>query len=83
MKPAVFMAIVAAAMLAASPVDAASGKKHKKSVQRADAGIVQRQSQPRSNSHDVYVGGEYIGTDPDPNIRAFMMRNPHIWDGPE
>jgi len=81
MKLPVFMAIVAAVMLATSPADAASSKKHKKSVHRTDT--VHRQSQPRSNSHDVYVGGEYIGSDPDPNIRAFMMRNPHIWDGPE
>jgi hypothetical protein len=83
MKIPVFIAIVAAVMLDAAPADAASDKKHNKSVHRVDVRAVQHQSQPRSNSHDVYVGGEYIGRDPDPNIRAFMMRNPHIWDGPE
>jgi hypothetical protein len=38
---------------------------------------------PASDPYSVYVGGEYIGRDPDPNIRAYMMRNPHQWDGPE
>ena len=48
-------------------------------VHRAKVGTVY--SSPASN--DVYVGGELVGRDPDPSIRAFMMRNPHIWDGPE
>lgn len=62
----------------ATPVDAAS-KKRKKVTHRAPIGAVQS----KASSYDVYVSGELVGRDPDPAIRAYMMRNPHIWDGPE
>ena len=34
-------------------------------------------------AHDVYVGGEYAGSDPDPRIRAMIINDPP-WkhDGP-
>jgi hypothetical protein len=51
-------------------------------VHRAPIGTVYSKPIPQS-SYDVYVSGELVGRDPDPSIRAFMMRNPHIWDGPE
>lgn len=69
---------VAAAMTA--PAEAAA-KKRKKVVQRTHHGLVQ--ARPSGRSYDVYVGNELVGRDPDPSIRAYMMRNPHIWDGPE
>jgi hypothetical protein len=72
-------ALVASAVLAA-PADAAT-KKKKKVVHRAPVSSVY--SKPNHSSYDVYVSGELVGRDPDPSIRAFMMRNPHIWDGPE
>ncbi len=64
----------------ATPVDAAS-KKRKKVVHRAPIGAVH--SKAAASSYDVYVSGELVGRDPDPAIRAYMMRNPHIWDGPD
>ena len=80
MKLAILMAALIASVAMVTPVDAAS-KKRKKVVHRVPIGAVQ----PKAVSHpyDVYVGGELVGRDPDPSIRAFMRRNPHIWDGPE
>jgi len=80
MKIQVLVAAMIAFAALAAPADAAT-KKHKKAIHRANIGAVHAPGRPQS--HDVYVNGELIGRDPDPNIRAFMMRNPHIWDGPE
>ena len=63
-----------------TPADAAS-KTRKKVTHRAPIAAVH--SKAAANSYDVYVSGELVGRDPDPAIRAYMMRNPHIWDGPE
>ena len=38
-----------------------------------------RQQHSVNPSYDVYVNGEYVGSDPDPNIRA-QLRQSH---GPE
>jgi hypothetical protein len=73
--PALAVALIASIALAA-PTEAQT-KKRKKEVQRAPVSAVQA-----PHPHDVYVSGEYIGRDPDPNIRLFMMRNPRIYDGP-
>ena len=44
----------------------------------ASPALAQRAPRPpqrSSNSaHDVYVGGQYVGSDPDPNIRAQLQR---------
>jgi hypothetical protein len=72
------VALIAAVALAA-PAEAA--KKRKKEFRRAPVSTVHSYPSPRQ--YDVYVSGEYIGRDPDPNIRSFMMRNPQIYDGPE
>jgi len=71
------MALIASVALAA-PAEAAS-KKRKKMPHRANQSAVQS----KVHSHDVYVGGELVGRDPDPFIRLMIMRNPRIWDGPE
>ena len=34
----------------------------------------QQQQRSSNSAHDVYVGGQYVGTDPDPNIRAQLQR---------
>jgi hypothetical protein len=47
----------------------------------AASAAVYGQSQPSNHQHssnpafDVYVNGEYIGSDPDPNIRAQLRRS--------
>jgi hypothetical protein len=80
MKFQVLVAALVASFTFAAPADAAT-KKGKRVVHRASHGVVH--SKPQVSSHEVHVSGELVGRDPDPNIRAFMMRNPHIWDGPE
>jgi len=80
MKIHILVTALIASLALASPADAAS-KKKKKTVHRAPAGAVYSNREANS-SYDVYVSGEWIGRDPDPSIRAFMIRNPHIWDAP-
>jgi hypothetical protein len=74
----VLLAALVASVTLSAPADAASKKK--KVVHRAPIGAVHSKS---NSSYDVYVSGELVGRDPDPSIRAYMMRNPHPWDGPE
>ena len=76
--------ILAAALIASVVLPAtadAAAKKRKKEVQRAPVSSAYSYSNP--HPHDVYFAGEYIGRDPDPNIRLFMIRNPRIYDGPQ
>ena len=44
----------------------------------ASPALAQRAQKPRQQSpnpaYDVYVGGRYVGSDPDPNIRAQLQR---------
>ena len=79
MKIHILAAALVASVAFAAPADAAS-KTKKKVVHRAPIGAVHSRA---NSSYDVYVSGELVGRDPDPSIRAYMMRNPHIWDGPE
>jgi hypothetical protein len=67
-----------ASVAVALPAEAAA-KKRKKEMQRAPAPV----SAIHPHRHDVYFAGEYIGRDPDPNIRLFMLRNPWIYEGTE
>jgi hypothetical protein len=81
MKPAVVVAALIAAVALAAPAEAGS-KKSKKAVRHAPIATV-HQARPGADPNEVYVSGELIGRDPDPGIRAYMMRNPHQWDGPQ
>ena len=71
------VALIASAALAA-PVEAAP-KKYKKQVHRTP--VYETHSASRPHPHDVWFSNDYVGRDPDPNIRSFMMRNPRIYDG--
>ena len=82
MKFHLTVAALIASVALAVPAQAAA-KKHKKAVHRAGISRVHASPRVASDPYSVYVSGEYIGRDPDLNIRASMMRNPHIWDGPE
>jgi len=31
---------------------------------------------PRGSTHDVFVNGKYVGSDPDPTIRSTLARDP-------
>jgi hypothetical protein len=77
MKLPVLAAIIVSVVVAV-PAEAAT-KKHKRATQTGNYS----RSQAAPNSHDVYVGNELVGRDPDPFIRSQMMRNPHPWDGPD
>jgi hypothetical protein len=74
------LAVALASVALALPAQAAP-KKHKKEVQRAPVNEVYSAAHPHPN--DVWFGNEYVGRDPDPNIRLFMIRNPRIYDGPQ
>ena len=85
MKLSIVVAALIAPVALAGPGEAAI-KKGKKAAQRtnpaaAAAAATARIGSP-SDPYAVWFGGEYVGRDPDPGIRAFMMRNPRIWDGP-
>jgi ABC-type transport system substrate-binding protein len=80
MKLILSVAALIVAVALAAPAEAAT-KKPKKTVHRAPVSTTF--VRPAVHPYDVYVSGEWVGRDPDPAIRAFMMRNPHIWDGPE
>jgi len=77
----ILVATLVASVALVAPADAASQKK-KKVAHRAPIGAAYSNANA-SSSYDVYVSGERVGRDPDPSIRAYMMRNPHGWDGPE
>lgn len=78
MKLHILAALIASAALA-FPAEAASAKKHKRTVHHATSGAVQ----PQPDANDVYVGSVLTGRDPDPNIRAYLRRSPAPWDGPD
>jgi len=67
------IAIVALATVIAAPAFAQSGKSA-----RTQAYAQQRQPQVQRYStnpaHDVFVNGQYVGSDPDPMIRAQLQR---------
>ena len=80
MKLPVLVIALMSSVALAQPAAAATKKK-----QAAVRPSVSTQARPAlaSDPTSVYVGGEYIGRDPDPNIRAYLTRNPHGWDGPD
>jgi hypothetical protein len=69
------------AFIAASPAEAAKTSKHKKSrtthatLQRQVAAAPGSQFQGGVLKGPLYNGPEYLGNDPDPNIRAYMLRD--------
>jgi hypothetical protein len=82
MKFHLFVAALIASVALAAPA-AAAAKKHKKAVHRAGVSRVHASPGVASDPYSVYVSGEYVGRDPDPSIRASMMRNPHPWESPD
>ena len=69
--------IVALAALIASPALAAQ-KKHSRNVNSQEAYAQAQQWQTQRHSanprFDVYQNGQYVGSDPDPMIRAQLQR---------
>ncbi len=71
--------ITVIAVIAATPADAANRKhpKHKKVVAERSASVSQRCSGDNQFPCGplYYNGGEYLGNDPDPNIRFQLWRD--------
>ena len=63
--------LVAAAVIAIVIASPALGQRSQQ--QRQQSANQQRQHSPNP-AYDVYVGGQYVGSDPDPNIRAQLQR---------
>jgi hypothetical protein len=76
MKIPALLVVLIASVAVAAPAEAAS-KKRKKQIHRAPVGEIYSGRHP----HEVWYGGDYVGRDPDPHIRSFMIRNPRIYDG--
>ena len=74
MTKAILIALIAAL---ASPALAAS-KKHSRNARSLEAYAQAQQWQTQRHStnrrNDVYVGGTYLGSDPDPMIRFELQR---------
>jgi hypothetical protein len=64
--------------LLATPVNAEQPNKHKKAHAHARAlapSIETPEAKyPKTDPYAVWVGGTYVGRDPDPNVRAAMIR---------
>jgi len=70
------VSLVAVALLAASPADAAQ-KKKKKTSGVHQAAVVDNSPgfQGGVMRGPLYNGQDYLGDDPDPSIRAYMIRD--------
>ena len=72
----------------ASPSDAAKAR-HKKAAAHAPRHHMVRTAQPGSDFQGgvlkgpLYNGQDYLGDDPDPNIRSFLIRDKSRYGGPE
>jgi hypothetical protein len=79
MNTKVIVAMVALVSLAAAIASPALAQRAAPRSNSGDYyGYSQSQGrQPHSSnpSNDVYVNGQYVGSDPDPNIRAQLQRN--------
>jgi hypothetical protein len=81
-----FSAAVTLALSLAAPVEAANTGKHKKAVASATAHVTKHRrtaamAQPAFRlqggvpAGPLYNGQDYLGTDPDPNIRSQILRD--------
>lgn len=66
---------VALALFAASPADAAQKKKKARGVQQAAVVDHNPGFQGGVPRGPLYNGQDYLGDDPDPNIRSYMIRD--------
>jgi hypothetical protein len=75
MRTRIFVAAGLLAAMIASPALAQTTTPQRTEASASDQGSrPSGQSQPTSSRYDVYLGGVYVGADPDPNIRAQLPR---------
>jgi hypothetical protein len=63
--------LVAAAVVAIVIASPALGQRASQQPQHY---VTQQRQHSPNPAYDVYVGGQYVGSDPDPNIRAQLQR---------
>ena len=72
--------LVAAAVIAIVIASPALGQRspqqrqHSAATQQRQHSATQQRQQSPNPAYDVYVGGQYVGSDPNPNIRAQLQR---------
>ena len=74
MSTRIFVAAGLLAAVIASPAWAQTSAPQRTEASESDQGYRHGRSQPISSRYDVYQGGMYVGSDPDPNIRAQLPR---------
>ena len=75
MRTRIFVAAGLLASVIVSPVVAQAATAQRTEASASDQGSrPSGRSQSTSPRHDVYQGGVYVGSDPDPNIRAQLPR---------
>jgi hypothetical protein len=75
---ALFVSAIGFALVAASPAEAAKKKYPRHSGAAANAmepGGTTAQFQSGVMAGPLYNGQDYLGTDPDPNIRSYLLRD--------
>jgi len=78
--------IACAFALAGGPADAAQAHKHKKQAKTAATAVATNSKYRGTNlvpGGPVYHGNDYLGDDPDPNIRFQIMRDLGVHYGGE
>ena len=75
MRMRIFVAAGLLAAVVASPALAQTTAPQRTEAAASDQGSRHSgRSQSTSSRYDVYQGGQYVGSDPDPNIRAQLPR---------
>jgi len=75
MRTKIFVAAGLLVAVIASPALAQTTTPQRTEASASDQGSRHSgRSQPTSSRYDVYLGGQYVGSDPDPNIRAQLPR---------
>jgi hypothetical protein len=75
MRTRIFVAAGLLAAVVASPALAQTTTPQRTEASPSDQGSRHSgRSQPTSSRYDVYQGGQYVGSDPDPNIRTQLPR---------
>jgi hypothetical protein len=83
LSAAVALSAIGLALVLASPAEAAKSKKYKKvahaTVQSQTATTPGFQGGVRSGP--LYNGPDYLGDDPDPNVRAYLLKDMTRYQG--
>ncbi len=62
-------------LIVCTAADAAKARKGKRTVAATTSSWVVTQPRSSNSSNDVWLGAEYMGSDPDPNIRGWFYKD--------